>query len=42
MEVRALLDAMADRFPGAHLTTPMIQEDFDAVTEVAELRGALR
>jgi cytochrome P450 len=41
MEVRALLDAMADRFPGAHLTTPMTQEDFDAVTEVSALRGAL-
>ncbi len=41
MEVRALLQAMVDRFPRARLTAPMIQEDFNAVTEVAHLRGTL-
>jgi cytochrome P450 family 103 len=41
MEVRALLEAMTERFPGARLSAPMIQEDFDAVTEVAHLRGTL-
>ena len=41
MEVRALLQAMTERFPGAHLSAPMTQEDFDAVTEVSELRGTL-
>ena len=42
MEVRALLEAMTERFPGARLSAPMTREDFDAVTEVSELRGALR
>jgi cytochrome P450 len=42
MEVRALLQAMVERFPRARLTAPMIQEDFNAVTEVSTLRGALR
>jgi cytochrome P450 len=41
MEVRALLEAMVERFPRARLTAPMIQEDFNAVTEVAHLRGTL-
>jgi cytochrome P450 len=42
MEVHALLHALAERFPGVHLTAPMTQRDFNAVTEVATLRGALR
>ncbi len=42
MEVRALLEAMIERFPRARLTAPMIQEDFNAVTEVSHLHGALR
>ncbi len=42
MEVRALLEAMAERFPDARLSAPMTQEDFDAVTEVSELRGTLQ
>jgi cytochrome P450 len=41
MEVRALLESLVERFPGTRLSLPMTQEDFDAVTEVSELRGTL-
>ena len=42
MEVHALLHALAERFPGARLSAPMTWRDFNAVTEVETLRGALR
>jgi cytochrome P450 len=42
MEVHALLHALAKRFPGARLSAPMTWRDFNAVTEVETLRGALR
>jgi cytochrome P450 len=42
MEVHALLEALVERFPDVHLAEPMIQRDFNAVTEVETLRGALR
>ncbi|MEA2176904.1 MAG: hypothetical protein QOG77_201 [Solirubrobacteraceae bacterium] len=42
MEVRALLEALVERFPGVHLTAPMTHRDFNAVTEVESLCGALR
>jgi cytochrome P450 len=42
MEVHALLEALVERFPGVHLTAPMTHRDFNAVTEVESLRGALR
>jgi len=41
MEVHALLEALVARFPGVRLSAPMTWRDFDAVTEVATLRGAL-
>jgi cytochrome P450 len=42
MEVHALLEALVARFPGVRLSAPMTWRDFDAVTEVETLRGALR
>jgi cytochrome P450 len=42
MEVHALLHALAERFRGARLSAPMTWRDFNAVTEVETLRGALR
>jgi len=42
MEIRALVEALAERFPAARLTAPMTQRDFNAVTEVETLRGVLR
>jgi cytochrome P450 len=42
MEVHALLQALVARFPGVRLTAPMTWRDFNAVTEVETLRGALR
>jgi cytochrome P450 len=41
MEVHALLEALVARFPGVRLSAPMTWRDFDAVTEVETLRGAL-
>jgi cytochrome P450 len=41
MEIHALLQALVERFPGARLTAPWTWRDFDAVTEVTSLRGAL-
>jgi cytochrome P450 len=41
MEIHALLQALVARFPGARLTAPLAQRDFNAVTEVATLRGGL-
>ena len=42
MEVHALLEALVARFPGVRLTAPMTWRDFNAVTEVETLTGALR
>ena len=42
MEIQTLLRALAERFPHVHLTSPAERRDFDAVSEVATLRGALR
>jgi cytochrome P450 len=42
MEIHALLHALVERFPAAHLTAPLAYRDFNAVTEVTTLRGTLR
>jgi cytochrome P450 len=42
MEMHELLGALAERFPDARLTAPLEFREFDAVTEVTSLRGALR
>jgi hypothetical protein len=42
MEIHTLLRALAERFPAVHLTRSWSWRDFDAVTEIAELRGGLR
>jgi cytochrome P450 len=39
MEVRALLRALAERFPDVHLTRPMTWRDFDAVEPAGELHA---
>jgi cytochrome P450 len=42
MEVHELLHALVERFPRVRMTAPLEVRDFNAVTEVATLRGALR
>ena len=41
-DVRTLLEALVERYPAIHLTAPWSYRDFNAVTEVESLRGALR
>jgi cytochrome P450 len=42
LEMSTLLEALVERFPAMHLTAPWRWRDFNAVTEVETLRGALR
>jgi cytochrome P450 len=41
-EITTLLQALAERHPNLHLTEPWSWRDFNAVTEVTSLRGALQ
>ena len=42
LEMSTLLQALAERYPGIHLTGPWSWKDFNAVTEVETLHGRLR